>query len=660
MSSLRLNILGRFDARLSSGEVLLLPTRKAEVLLTYLSMTPGQPHSRDRLMNLLWSDRGEDQARNSLRQTLSVLKKALEVIDPLPLQVNRTTVSVLAESVEMDTFELEDSNATTDAINLYRGEFLEGIVVRDPSGEEWLTSERDRYRRMAVEALDKLLTRQREAGEMDAAVETGERLVGLDPLRESAWRQLMLVYATRGERGQALKAYTRCTDILEKEFGIEPEQETIELQTAIHDGRFDIAVTNIQPEPVISIEHASAVTTELSVPSSSEKPAIAVLPFTNMSGDPEQEYFSDGITEDIITELTRFLSLFVIARNSSFAFKGQAIDITEIGKKLGVQFVVEGSVRKAGERIRITAQLIDATTGNHLWAERYDRNLDDIFAVQDEVASQIVTVIPGHVDIANRNQAERKPAKDMNAYELVLRAENILNRNFGSREGEQLLKQALEIDPEYARAHATLASFYAYSVFAHALDVDEATRLARTHAETALKIDPGDAVVQASLAVAYLEVGEYALASHHMDKAIALNPNDYVVMGAAAEVKAYLGDYDDAVKWANKASLSDPYSWDAQREAYFDAHYLGGHYELALEQFVGWQNFPLHNYLAQAAAFAQLDRLEEARDALQQFEKNRPEDWSTVDVLHAYARMCAKPEDGERWLEGFRKAGLKV
>jgi TolB-like protein len=611
-------------------------------------------------MNLLWSDRGEDQARNSLRQTLSVLKKALEVIDPLPLQIDRTTVSVLAESIEMDTLELENSNATTDVINLYRGEFLEGIVVRDPSGEEWLTSERDRYRRMAVEALEKLLTRQREDGEMDAAVETGERLVGFDPLRESAWRQLMLVYATRGERGQALKAYTRCTGILEKEYGIEPEQETIELQTAIHDGRFDIAVTDIQPEQVISIEHASAVTNEISVPSSSEKPTIAVLPFTNMSGDPEQEYFSEGITEDIITELTRFLSLFVIARNSSFAFKGQAIDITEIGKKLGVQFVVEGSVRKAGERIRITAQLIEASTGNHLWAERYDRNLDDIFAVQDEVASQIATVIPGHVDIANRIQAERKPAMDMNAYELVLRAENILNRNFGSREGEQLLKQALEIDPEYARAHATLAEFYAYSVFAHALDVDEATTLARTHAETALKIDPGDAVVQASSAVAYLEVGEYALASHHMDKAIALNPNDHVVMSAAAEVKAYLGEYDAAVEWANKASLCDPFSWDSRREAYFDAHFLGGQYELALEQFVGWQDLPLHNYLSQAAAFAQLDRLEEAKDALQQFEKNRPEDWSTVDVLHAYVRMCAKPEDGERWLEGFRKAGLEV
>ncbi len=153
MSSLRLNILGRFEARLPSGEVLLLPTRKAEVLLTYLATAPGQSHSRDRLIDLLWSDRGEDQARNSLRQTLSVLKKALVVIDPLPLQVDRTTVSVVPNSIEMDTFELEDSKVTTDVGNLYRGEFLEGIVIRDLSGEEWLTSERDRYRRMAVEAL---------------------------------------------------------------------------------------------------------------------------------------------------------------------------------------------------------------------------------------------------------------------------------------------------------------------------------------------------------------------------------------------------------------------------------------------------------------------------------------------------------------------------
>ena len=391
-----------------------------------------------------------------------------------------------------------------------------------------------------------------------------------------------------------------------------------------------------------------------------DKPSIAVLPFDNMSGDPEQEYFSDGITEDIITELSRFRSIFVIARNSSFAFKGQSIDVTEIGKKLGVQFVVEGSVRKAGDRIRITAQLIEASTGNHLWAERYDRNLDDIFAVQDEVASQIATMVPGHIDIANRIQSGRKPARDLKAYDLVLRAEKILYQNYGSPEGEHLLKQALEIDPEYARAHSGIAFYYSYSVFAHGLNINEVIESARKHADIALKLDPGDPVIHAALASAYSLLGEHELARYHCDKSIALNPNDFYVVGLAVETKAYLGDYQEAVKWGNRALLSDPYSADMFRESFFDAHYIGGEYQLALDQLVGWNDYPPHIYLAKAAALAQLDRIDEAKETVELLEKFRPEEWNVGDVMRAYERMCANPEHGERWIEGFRKAGLDI
>lgn len=392
----------------------------------------------------------------------------------------------------------------------------------------------------------------------------------------------------------------------------------------------------------------------------SDKPTIAVLPFDNMSGDPEQEYFSDGITEDIITQLTRFRSLFVIARNSSFAFKGMAVDVTEIGKKLGVQFVVEGSVRKAGDRIRITAQLIEVSSGNHLWAERYDRSLSDIFAVQDEVTSQIVTMVPGHMDIANRVKAERKSAQNMNAYDLFLRANHILHWNLGSREGEQLLKQALEIDPSYAQAHARLAAVYANGIFAHGLDVDKAAASAHIHAETAMKLDPTDPMIHASLADVYIMAGEHALAAYHIDKAIALNPNQYEVMVLATEVKGYLGDYHAAIKWANKAKLSDPYLADNFRETIFEHHYIGGQYELALEQMTGWRDPGPYNYLEAAAAFAQLDRKDEAQEAIQQFEDIRPEGWNMEEVIRAHVRMCAKPEDGERWVEGFRKAGVEI
>jgi adenylate cyclase len=390
------------------------------------------------------------------------------------------------------------------------------------------------------------------------------------------------------------------------------------------------------------------------------KSAIAVLPFDNMSGDAEQEYFSDGITEDIITELSRFPSLFVIARNSSFAFKGQAIDVTDVGKKLGVQYIVEGSVRKAGDRIRITAQLIEVSTGSHLWAERYDRNLDDIFAVQDEVVSKIVTMVPGHIDIANRAQSGRKHPRDLKAYDLVLRAEKILYQNYGSPEGEQLLKQALEIDPQYARAHSGIAFYYSYSVFSHGRNIDEVIESARKHAEIALKLDPGDPVIHAVLASTYGMFGEHELARHHCNKSIALNPNEFYVLGLAVETYAYLGDYQEALKWGNRALLSDPYSADAFRESFFDAHYIGGEYQLALDQLVGWNDYPPHIYLVKAAALAQLGRIDKARETVELLEKIRPEEWNVEGVMRAYERMCANPEHGERWLEGFRKAGLDI
>jgi adenylate cyclase len=407
-----------------------------------------------------------------------------------------------------------------------------------------------------------------------------------------------------------------------------------------------------------------AARTDIELPNGDDliagKSAIAVLPFDNMSGDSEQEYFSDGITEDIITELSRFPSLFVIARNSSFAFKGQAIDVTDIGKKLGVQYIVEGSVRKAGDRIRITAQLIEVSTGSHLWAERYDRKLDDIFAVQDEVVSKIVTMVPGHINIANRVQSGRKHPRDLKAYDLVLRAEKILYQNYGSPEGEQLLKQALEIDPEYARAHSGIAFYYSYSVFAHGRNIDEVIGSARKHAEIALKLDPGDPVIHAALASAYGMFGEHELARHHCNKSIALNPNEFYVLGLAVETYAYLGDYQEALKWGNRALLSDPYSADGFRESFFDAHYIGGEYQLALDQLVGWNDYPPHIYLVKAAALAQLGQIDKARETVELLEKIRPEEWNVEGVMRAYERMCANPEHGERWLEGFRKAGLDI
>ncbi len=391
---LKLDFLGRFEARLLSGEIVSLPTRKTETLLAYLALVPG-PHSRDHLSNLLWSDRSEQQARNSLRQALNALKKLFIHFEPLPLRIGRTNVSLENHAIEIDTFKLEGlieeqtQRSAALAIKLYRGEFLEGVVVRDLNGEEWLAAERERFRRLATSALENVLAFQLDSGEFDKAGELGEQLVSLDMLNESAWRTLMQVYAARGDRNHALMAYKRCCEILNKELGVEPSEETSKLQSAIRDGSVDVQARSVDRQPFVANESTPAANAVLpGPPGSIEKPSIAILPFVNMSDDPRQEYFSDGITEDIITGLSKFRELFVIARGSSFAFKGQSDAVTEAAKKLGAKYVLEGSVRRSGDRVRITAQLSDATTGNHLWAENYDRVIDDVFAAQDDVTQK--------------------------------------------------------------------------------------------------------------------------------------------------------------------------------------------------------------------------------------------------------------------------------
>jgi adenylate cyclase len=391
-----------------------------------------------------------------------------------------------------------------------------------------------------------------------------------------------------------------------------------------------------------------------------DKPSIAVLPFVNMSGDTEQEYFSDGITEDIITELSRFRSLFVIARNSSFHYKGQSPKVHDVGRELGVDYVVEGSVRKAGKRVRVTAQLVEAKSGNHIWAERYDRDLEDIFAVQDELVDEIVATVPGQLDAAAIQRARRRPVENLTAYDHVLRGDWLLYQDYGSRDALALYEKAIEIDPLCARAYTRLAAFHAYSVFVHGVSVEDAAQTARSLAERALDLDPSDPAVQATVAEAYILVGEHDLARSHIEKAIKLNPNEYIVMHFAGLVLGYLGDHDDALRWLDKNSRHDPAPGDSLREKYFDTSYMARRYEEAIEAVRGWRDPPCHMYAEIAAAYAQLDRMDDAQAALANYQRAQPPGFDPVQVTHAHARMCALKEDRDHWLEGYRKAGLEV
>jgi len=392
-----------------------------------------------------------------------------------------------------------------------------------------------------------------------------------------------------------------------------------------------------------------------------DKPSIAVLPFDNMSNDPEQEYFSDGITEDIITELSRFNELRVIARNSAFQFKGQPINFSEIGQRLGARYIVEGSVRKYGNRIRVTAQLIEAETGSNLWAERYDRTLENIFEVQDELVQSIAGMIPEQIEQRAVRRVRSKPTANMTAFDCLLRGRWALHHTSdGVKLAIDFLEQALVADPDYAQAHALLAYAYPYSVFVLGSDPDATTVRAHQHAEKATRLDPTDPEVNAAVAIGFLLSGEHDRADAYSARATSLNPNDHICLYSRALTLAYLGQQSEAMDVFARMAMISPYAQDDVRaDGYCDCLYMLGRYEEILDIYRRWQG-QLPDFLVQLRAVVevQLGNQEAAKRSIAEYEASERGKLDPMTFVRAHMRMVKRPEDRERWLEGYRKVGL--
>jgi adenylate cyclase len=313
-------------------------------------------------------------------------------------------------------------------------------------------------------------------------------------------------------------------------------------------------------------------------PAQRAKPSIFVHPFANMSGEAEQEFFADGLTEDIITDLSRFHDLFVISRNSSFKYKGKPLEVQKVAKELGVQYVVEGSVRKAANRVRITVQLIDAETDRHIWAERYDRELADIFAIQDEVTGAIASILPGRVEAATRDRAARKPTDNMAAYECVLAAK--VHHHRSTREdigkAQRLIDRAIELDPNYGHAHAWRACILGQQwIYGWCEDKEATWNGVREELNTALSLDDNDSDVHRILAALNINQNEFDKATYHQTRALSLNSNDPLIVVQQGELLTWLGQPEEGIEWIRKAMRLDPYHparfWYHLARAFFNA-----------------------------------------------------------------------------------------
>ncbi|MGX5829995.1 tetratricopeptide repeat protein [Mesorhizobium sp. 43Arga] len=385
------------------------------------------------------------------------------------------------------------------------------------------------------------------------------------------------------------------------------------------------------------------------------KPSVAVLPFTNMSADPEQDYFSDGIAEDLITELSRSQSLFVIARNSSFAFKGQSVNITEVGRKLGVRYVVEGSVRKAAARVRITAQLIEAATGNHVWAERYDRDLEDLFAVQDEVTERIAWALVGKVGAAEIVRT-RQTQTSLSAYDAFLRGIDAMHR-FTEKDtvaGVEFLRLALGWEPHSARAHAWLADAYAtLSVFRGDGDMKA---LAMQSALRAIELGDASGLAEAVVAALHGWKGEFEAAEAHWRRALAMGPTNPEVLVWVGYICLWSGQLTKAREIGERLRRLSPLEHRDVHELLAFAYYLLGEYEASLDSFRRWDNNNYDRGFANlAACLGQLGRVDEAILAWGRCLERKP-----GFTLGDYKRGSPyrRQEDVEHWLAGLRKAGI--
>jgi TolB-like protein/Flp pilus assembly protein TadD len=541
---LRLTIFGGFSLAGPDGAEIPLKSRKAKGLLAYLALSPGQTRSREEIMALLWSDRGEVQARASLRQVLSGLRK----------DFGRAAMTALI--VTNDAVALDPDKVTIGAARPGE-ELLAGFHLHDPAFEDWLRDER---------------LRQEDAVVSDAGA----------------------------------------------------------------------------PEPPLP-----------------DKPSIAVLPFVNMSGDESQDYFGDGIAEDIITALSKIPSLLVMARNSTFAYKRRAVDVKQVSREQGVRYILEGSVRTAGTRVRVTAQLIDATTGHHPWAERYDRDLQDIFAVQDEITRKVVTALDVHLSRGEQARSSAGSTRNLEAWGCTRRATELLERGTleGLSEARRLCKEAIEHDPNYPAAWVQLGWLHH-----HVADVGVAGTSEDGHeaafgpaidcAKRALDLDPGYPEAYSLLGTCHLSRNEHDRALAMAEKAIAMAPNHADILATSAIVYIKSGQPTRGLELIRKAMRLCPINSDYFPWVLGTAYRLTGQGGLAVETFeaaIEQQPDFLALHVGLASTLGELGRVEDTTKPVSEVLRLDP----GFSIRKYMERVSYKdPAMRARFQAGLRKAGL--
>jgi DNA-binding SARP family transcriptional activator/TolB-like protein len=671
---LSITLLGSFEIERANGEALRLP-KKAQALIAYLALQKGRLIPREQLATLLWGNSATEQARQSLRQCLAALRNSLgtdasEVVADIA-SVRLAPSELLA--IDVAAFETAcRSNAVSDlerANMLYRDELLAGLQVPVELFNDWLTLERQRLFSLHLDALQRLALAKAETGALDDAIAASRQITVLDPLREEGHRLLMRLLAASGNRSAALKQHEQCAQILRDELGIPPDAETERLAEAIRAG------ANLTPKPSASSPPlrdgrpvpAPAAATGSADPQLPEKPSIVVLPFANLSGDASRDYFVDGLVEDITVALGRESWLFVISSPSAFAFRDRAIDPREVAAKLGVRYVLRGSVRRAGDRVRIVVQLTDAATGAQIWGHQFEDVADNVFAMNDRLMTQGAAMIAPALRGVEIARAQRKPTESLTAFDLYLQALPLFRKSLAdNRHALQLLDKAIAIDGSYSTAFGLGARCYQFQKLMGWVPpsdpgLEEGVRLAHRAAE--LGSDDSEALWMAGLAMAQL-VGEIDHGQALIDRSLFLNPNSANALSASCLVRTYSGDTDRAIEHFHFSQRLNPLDqlhhvhWNIVGMAYFAA---GRYEEAAAAADKALQARPTYppGLRLKIATCGLFGRIEEGQAHLKRLLSVHPE--CSVAWIREFWGPLMRPRTPatlEKYIEGSRLVGL--
>jgi TolB-like protein len=646
----KLRLVGPFELIGRDGEIVSLAGKKIRALIGFLGTEHDRAHSREAMASLLWAETGEERARHNLRQALSKLNRLYVGL----VASEGDTLRLDTEEIEVDVADFERLAASDDpddlsrALTLYRGDLLEGLVVREEGFEDWLRGARARLRDLACEGFQRLAEGLAERGRPEEAIDQLKARLALDPACEQAHRWTMELLASSGRRSDALRQFRICTDALERELGAEPSAETVEVYERIRgagDESSDAGAVTVSD----TRDEASS--------SEAQPPSIAVLPFDNLSAE-EDRYFTDGIAEDILTALSRFGSLTVIARTSSFAYRDREdVPIQKIGAELGTQFIVRGSVRKDASRVRLNVQLMDAPTGRHLWAQRFDREIEDVFLMQDEVTETIVSTLAGRVEAARIARARRMPPERLQAYDYVLRGKDLHHRHTPEDcvRSIEMFERAIERDPDYAVAHAWLACCLGQAM---ALDIDDREKLlSRAEAEVgrARQLDEDESECHRILAQININRRDLPKARSHQERALFLNPNDDRSVCAMGTILTLWGEAEEGERLVRRSMRLNPYHeehyWFHLGRALF---HLGRDAE-ALEALDGVTRPKLREWVYRAAAAAGLGEPDLVRREAENLRDQAP---GFDPPQYAETVPYRLPRDRDRLLDALTAAGL--